>query len=205
MANKNRKAISLLDDTEGALENGSHEGPRDEELLYASVKKPALFETLVDRYEEAFKRKVRGVIGAREEVDDIVQEAFVKIYLNASKFEVQEGASFKSWAYKVLLNTTFTHYQKLKKENGAIVTVEQDVYESFKDTNVPDKETNEFVVSVLCRMPKHLGKVLRLHFLDGMPQKEIAALEGVSISAIKTRIHRAKKEFKKIDSSLNNL
>jgi DNA-directed RNA polymerase specialized sigma24 family protein len=53
-------------------------------------------------------------------------------------------------------------------------------------------------------MPKQLGRALKLHFLDGMPQREIAALEGISISAVKTRIYRAKREFKKVNSKINN-
>ncbi|MEK7179151.1 MAG: sigma-70 region 4 domain-containing protein [Patescibacteria group bacterium] len=55
---------------------------------------------------------------------------------------------------------------------------------------------------MLSRMPKQLSRVLKLHFLDGMPQKEIAAMESVSVSAIKTRIYRAKREFKKVNKNL---
>jgi len=187
------------------LEDGPEkkEERRDEEVLFASLKKPALYEVLIDRYQTPFRNKVRSILGDREEVDDIVQEAFVKIYLNGKRFQIQEGASFKSWGYKILLNTTFTYYQKLKKDDGALVRVEKELYESFADEKPRTVETTDLVASVLTRMPKHLSKALKLHFLDGMPQKEIAALEGVSISAIKTRIHRAKKEYKKISSKVN--
>jgi len=185
------------------VEQESGQEKRDEEILFASIKKPALFEVLVDRYQEAFARKVRSILGNREEIDDIVQETFVKIYLNASRFQVREGASFKSWGYKILINTTFTYYQKLKKDDGALVRVEKEIFELFPDTNLPDKELHDMVASVLVRMPKHLAKALKLHFLLGMPQKEIAVLEGVSVSAIKTRVHRAKKEFRKINSHVN--
>lgn len=178
----------------------------DEEILFASIKNPSVFEGIIDRYQGPFRNKVRGILGMRDEIDDIVQETFVKIYLNAHRFQVQEGASFKSWGYKILLNTTFTYYQKLKKDDKALVRVEKELYESFADDKVSDvkmSEMTDFVTSVLCRMPKHLSNALKLHFLDGMPQKEIAVLEGVSISAIKTRIHRAKKEYKKISKNIN--
>ena len=205
-----KKKVSLLDEVNVSQEVSFTHGGRpsedddsDEEILFASLKKPAQFERIVDRYQDAFIRKVRSILGDREEVPDIVQEAFVKIYLNAKRFKVQEGASFKSWAYKILINTTFTHYQKLKKDDGALVTVEQELYESFPDKNPGNFEMEDLVASFLCRMPKHLSNVLKLHFLDGMPQKEIAALEGVSVSAIKTRIHRAKREFRKINSAIN--
>ncbi|HEY4486469.1 MAG TPA: RNA polymerase sigma factor [Candidatus Paceibacterota bacterium] len=177
----------------------------DEEILFASIKTPALFEVLVDKYEQPFQNKVKSILGPREEIFDIVQETFVKIYMNAAKFQVQEGASFKSWGYKILINTTFTYYQKLKKDDGALVRVERELYEAFPDERHAHKthEMTDFVASTLSRMPKHLSRVLKLHFLDGMPQKEIAALEGVSISAVKTRIHRAKREYKKVSSNIN--
>ncbi len=177
------------------------EGKKDEEILFLSVKKPSLFEILINRYQTPFLHKVRGILGDREEVEDIVQETFVKIYLNAARFKVQEGASFKSWGYKILLNTTFSHYQKLKKDDGALLRVEKDVYESFPD-KIDDNETYDYVASIISRMPDQLGRALKLHFLDGMPQKEIAALEGISISAVKTRIYRAKREFKKVNKGL---
>ena len=177
----------------------------DEEILFASIKTPALFEVLVDKYEQPFQNKVKSILGPREEIFDIVQETFVKIYMNAAKFQVQEGASFKSWGYKILINTTFTYYQKLKKDDGALVRVERELYEAFPDERHAHKthEMTDFVASTLSRMPKHLSRVLKLHFLDCMPQKEIAALEGVSISAVKTRIHRAKREYKKVSSNIN--
>ena len=177
----------------------------DEEILFSSLKNPALFEVLVDKYEQPFQNKVRSILGPREEIFDIVQETFVKIYMNAAKFQVQEGASFKSWGYKILINTTFTYYQKLKKDDGALVRVERELYEAFPDERHAHKphEMTDFVASTLSRMPQHLSKVLKLHLLDGMPKKEIASLLGVSISAVKTRIHRAKREYKKISSNIN--
>src|SRR3989344_1434933 len=182
---------------------GTTEEKSDEEILFLSVKKPALFEILINRYQTPFLNKVRSILGNREEIEDIVQETFVKIYLNASRFQVQEGASFKSWGYKILLNTTFSQYQKLKKDDGALVRVEKEIYEAFPD-KIDDVETYDYVASILSRMPSQLGRALKLHFLDGMPQKEIAAIEGISISAVKTRIYRAKKEFKKVNKNINN-
>lgn len=178
---------------------------RDEELLWKSQKHPAAFALLLERYEEAFKRKVRGILGGREEVDDIVQETFLKIYMNAHRFREVPGASFKSWGYKILMNTTFTYYQKLKKDDAALAHLEPEFYDSLPDEKeeTGEGEVANLVASVLVRMPKHLSRVLRLHFIDGMPQKEIAHAEGISTSAVKTRVHRAKKEYQKIDKEIN--
>ena len=191
--------LMLLDDFTDTKENLASK--KDEEILALSVKNPALFGILVDRYQEAFVRKARKIIRRQEEAEDIVQEAFTRIYMNAGRFQVQDGATFKSWGYKILINLTFTHYQKLKKEILATVEMDPDLYEILPDLRSDEhgKETmRDYVASILSRMPGNLSRVLRLYFIDGVPQKEIAKSEGVSVGAIKTRICRAKKDFKKI-------
>lgn len=179
----------------------------DEEILALSQKQPYLFGILLDKYQDAFLRKAQSVLGNKEDAEDIVQETFTKIYRCADKFEVQDGASFKSWGYKILLNTAFTRYQKTKKQRNAVFNPDPKWYEAMEDTKTRQfekKETKDYIASVLSRMPKHLGRVLKLHFIEGRPQEEIAKMEGISLGAIKTRVHRAKKEFKKINETIGN-
>ena len=63
----------------------------DEEILALSVKYPDAFSALLDRYQEAFLRKAFTVVRSREDAEDIFQDAFTKIYLNAARFKVQIG------------------------------------------------------------------------------------------------------------------
>lgn len=182
------------------------ETARDEDILARSIDHPSLFKILLDRYQEAFLRKARSIIHSPEDAEDIVQETFTKIYLNASKFQVMEGASFKSWGYKILINTSLTHYKKRKRDWNAVADLDPEFYEllpDFKARQFEKEELIDYVVSIFARMPENLGRALKLHFLDGRPQNEVAALEGVSVGAIKTRIHRAKKEFRKVHEEIN--
>jgi RNA polymerase sigma-70 factor (ECF subfamily) len=172
----------------------------DEEILARSVAQPSAFETIVNRYNEAFLRKTRSLIGNRPEVDDIVQETFTKIYFNAPRFAPQEGARFSSWAYKILINTTFSYYRKFKKSESRVANLEMEILETFPDLSKSDiehRELSDDVISVLTRLPKNLSRVLSLQFLKGLSQAEIAEAEGISVNAVKTRVHRAKAEFKK--------
>lgn len=178
----------------------------DEEILTQSIENPSRFEILVSRYEEAFLRKVKRILGDREEVPDVVQDTFMKIYLNAARFKKQEGASFKSWAYKILINTTFTYHQKLKKTGEFSAHLDTEIWELVPDLSEKDWAKENFrdqVASVLSRMPASLARVLSLHFIDDVSQADIAKMEGVSVSAVKTRVHRAKKEFKKVSDDLD--
>lgn len=177
----------------------------DEEILALSVKTPGAFEIIVDRYQNALTRKALTILRNKEEAEDIVQESFAKIYLNAGKFKIKEGASFKSWAYKILINTSFTRYQKIKKEKGLRISLNPEIYESLGDIQsrqFEKQEVSEYIISVLSRMPEHLSRVLQLHILEGKPQEQIAIEEEISVSAVKTRVHRAKKAFKKINRAL---
>lgn len=173
----------------------------DEDILALSQKSPSLFAVLVSRYEDAFYRKAHHVLGNREEVEDVVQETFTKIYLHAGKFKKQPGASFKSWGYKILLNTCFSHYQKLKRDGIKTQVLESEIFETIPDTSrspIEEKDLRESIIMTLSRMPKHLSRVLAMQFLEGRSQREIAGAEGISEVAVKTRVYRAKQEFKRL-------
>jgi RNA polymerase sigma-70 factor (ECF subfamily) len=172
----------------------------DEALLERSLSHPSLFAILIDRYQDAFLRKAEGIIHSREEAEDIVQETFTKIYFNARRFKPVEGASFKSWGYKILMNTTFTHYQKLKKKGAVQLDLDPEFYEGLADPadRSHEEQMRDYVASFLSRMPAQLARPLSLHFIDEYSQKEIAEMEGTTVSAIKTKIYRAKREFTRL-------
>ena len=177
----------------------------DEEILAASLRHPSLFALLVRKYEAPFMRKALSIMREDEEAQDIVQEAFTKIYLNAGKFKKQEGASFSSWGYRILINTALTHYTRRKRQGAMTAQLDDEIWQLIPDKRLRQFEKKEFmdeVASVLSRMPSPLARALSAFFLDGKSQEEIAKEEGLSVGAIKTRVHRAKKEFRKIYSSL---
>lgn len=184
---------------------GKYQSMRDEDLLHLSGDRPSLFGVLVERYQAPFLRKAMRVLRNNEDAEDVVQETFTKIYLNAAKFEPKEGATFSSWGYKILLNTCFTLHQKRKKSTGNNVYFETEIFHNLPDM-VPAQEQNEIrdmVASLLAHLPKHLHRVLHLHFLMGYKQQEIADMEGETVGAVKTRIFRAKEELRRVYMAQN--
>lgn len=171
----------------------------DEDVLMASRAQPWLFVVLVDRYQEPFLRKARGIVRNPLDAEEIVQDAFTKIYVYADKYEPQSGAKFSSWAYRILMNTAFTRYQKLIKEGQRFTAIDPE-FEQFigemKEHSGFD-EKRDGIERILARLPEHLSYVLRLHFLERWSQEDIAAETGENVGTIKARIHRAKAAFKK--------
>ena len=177
-------------------------GMKDEEILRASQQEPALFEMLVEKYQEPLMRAAWRVVRRREEAEDIVQEAFIKMYKNAHKFEKLQGIEFKSWAYKVAINTAITHYRKLKR--GEFLAEDPGVYqpreggeEFFDERILARSDARNAVAGVMNGMPPHLRSVLEHYYMKDKSYRDIAKEEGISLSTLKMRLFRAKKLFKK--------
>lgn len=182
-----------MEQTNTALELGNL---KDEEVLVLSLSKPSVFSEIMRRYEAAFLRKAESVLKSREDAEDVVQETFTKMYLNARSFEVQEGASFKSWGYAILMNTAFTVYKKKKRVWDKSEVLDPEWYEVLPDLEsrqFEKQELSDYLASLFSRMPEHFVRILKLQFIEGKSQEEIADIEGLSVGAVKTRVHRAKK------------
>lgn len=171
----------------------------DEDLLARSSGQPWLFAVLLDRYEQAFLRRALSIIRDSRDAEEIVQDTFTKIYLHASSFKPQEGAKFSSWAYRILLNTSYTYYVRRRKNGERVVALDPE-FEAF----VADKSSSQdlsgrtdAIERVLARLPSHFAQVLRLHYLERWPQEDIANLSNEEVGTIKARIHRAKAAFRK--------
>lgn len=170
----------------------------DEEVLRASRSLPDAFQILLTRYEDAFLRRATHILRSREDAEEVVQDTFTRIYLYADRYEAQEGAQFTSWAYTILTRLCFTRYQKIKKDRGRTLELDPEAYERLPDTEsfVEELSIKNEVLDALSRLPESFARVLRLQFLEGKSQEEIAELEHLSVPAVKTRVFRAKKLFK---------
>lgn len=171
----------------------------DAEVLARSRKEPELFVLLVRRYEAALLRRARRILSSPEDAEEVVQDAFTKMYLYADKYHSQEGATFSSWAYTILNRVAYTKYKAKSIERGRRAELEPEHYESLPDMRaefLEDLSVRDEVLAALAKLPETAAKILRLQFIDGKSQEEIAQSEQLSIPAVKTRVHRAKKLFK---------
>ncbi len=170
----------------------------DEAILARSHAEPWLFAILLERYEAAFLRKAKSIVFSELDAEEIVQDAFTKIYINAERFEIREGAKFSSWAYTILINTALTRYQKNVKQGKRTVILDPEIMETFGEMKLHDafEQDRDMIERVLEVMPGHFAQVLRLHYLEHWSHKDIADETGESVGAVKSRIHRAKAEFR---------
>ncbi len=181
--------------------NFSDKNLKDEEVLAAALEEPAYFKILIDRYQEPFLRKALGILKQREEAEDIVQEAFVKIYFHGSKFKKMAGIEFKSWAYKILMNAAISRYRKLSGKWRMESAEPLDLELAFERADSTDnmalqKENQSITNELLSRLPKPLSRLMSLYYIEDKSYKEIAAQESITVPTLKMKLFRAKKFLK---------
>lgn len=184
-------------------EKKENETVKDEEILAASLSKPALFKILVDRYQEAFIRKAFGILRSQEEAEDIVQETFIKIYIHGKKFKKIQGIEFKSWAYRILVNNAISRYRKISKkwqaESADPLDLELASEQSLSTENIVlESENKSITADLISRLPKPLARLVSLYHIEDKSYKEIANRESLTIPALKMKLFRAKKMLKEL-------
>jgi RNA polymerase sigma-70 factor, ECF subfamily len=170
----------------------------DAKILKDSQDHPWMFGMLVDRYQKAFLRKGLFILRSQDDAEDAVQDTFIKIYKHAHQFAEKRNASFQSWAYKILTNTCYD-YSSQKIINSRRVQLMD--FAGLDDISsgiefFSDKEQTSFVQSVLARLPQRLSRLLSLYFFEDKSYEEIAFLERISLSAVRSNLYRARRQFK---------
>lgn len=173
----------------------------DEELLELSLTRPSAFALLISRYQSPFLSRAQGVLRSRDSAEDVVQETFVRIYRFAPRFKGSEG-SFRAWSLTILMNVARTHYRKAARDRSEVALLDPEHYESLAGPDDVTREgdatyAKEVVAKALPKVSKDVANILSLAYLEDLPYKEIAERLGISVPAVKTRVHRAKAELRR--------
>ncbi len=190
--------------------NVIHERPRssaadpDEELLQQARKAPEgdlrAFEKLVVLYQRRVVANCRYITRDPNNAEDLAQEVLVKAYFGFRGFEGR--SSFSSWLQRIKINHCLNH---LKKQAGkSYVGIEEPEVEEFNQLQVPATAEHlaetisdrELTSMVLDSMSSTLRIPLVLCDMDELSYEEVAQTLGISLSAAKMRIKRAREEFR---------
>lgn len=187
----------------------------DETILRQVHHHPEVFTVLDTRWRKPFHRCAAGVLHDWMEAEDVVQEAFLKMYRYADTFESRGSEQkFSSWAYRIVLNTAYTRYRKLKDwRRFAVWPQEDEDGRPIADENSPGlaaksrelwKEAEEqadskiIVVRLLSQLPEDMRSLFTAYYLDGLTYEEISGKMGISNEAIKMRLFRARRHCQRL-------
>jgi RNA polymerase sigma-70 factor (ECF subfamily) len=176
----------------------------DEQLLQEARNAPEgdlrAFEQLVLRYQRRVVANCRYITREPNNAEDLAQEVLVKAYFGLDRFEGK--SSFAGWLQRIKINHCLDH---LRKQAGRsfVGTEEQHVHEfdQLKDLTTADRLTEaisdqQLIGEVLDSIPSNLRIPLLLCDMDELTYEEVAQSLGISLSAAKMRIKRAREEFR---------
>jgi RNA polymerase sigma-70 factor, ECF subfamily len=169
----------------------------DEELVALSIGGDAeSFNQLVLRWERPIFALAYRVIGREEEARDVVQETFLRAFRGIGNFRGQ--AKFSSWVYRIALNLCRDWIRRerrapiLPTPEGVDVielAAEQGPVESIEDL-VARNDISKVVADLMTRLPEEQRTAIVLKEYHGMTFQEIADLQGVPLSTVKTRLYQ---------------
>jgi len=173
----------------------SFESPDEVLVLAAILGNLEAFEQLVVRYRPAVVRLARTIVGDSH-AEDVAQDALLLAFKALPT--IDEPTKFAAWL------SVITRHRALRfgKSESVYMTRRVALDEALLDKiealatlgrPIADRERDELLVQALDSLPAEYGMPLRLHFLDDMPLKRIAAFMGVPLSTVKWRIHHGKK------------
>ena len=152
----------------------------------------AAFEAIVERYYPRCVRFAGQMLRDPADVDDVVQETFVRLYRALPRYE--ERQRFDAWIFRILGNCCRSANTVRRRHDRHDVS-DDDVLSRVEsplraDTALEDGWGDE-VRRALAELPEHNREVFLLHYVEEFSYEEIERMTGVRQSALKMRVKRA--------------
>lgn len=158
------------------------------------------FEELVRRHQHRVFALVSGILRRQEDVEDIAQQVFLKVYLSLRKFD--QRAAFSTWLYKITVNECWDY---LRKKKVRPLVYEADLSEeqvSRLDGIVsaervslnPNEraEVKQLLERMLDKLPEQDRQLLVLKEIEGFSVQELAEILNLNVNTVKVRLFRAR-------------
>ena len=156
------------------------------------------FDQLVSKYQHSVFNIIYRYIGNYEDVEDVAQEVFIKIWQNAHSFKGK--SKFSTWLYRIVVNQCLDYRSKHKRKLVSLdeMTEKEQTPESLiVEVDHEQRKKAEIVRKAVGDLPERQRIAIVLSKFEDKSYKEIAEIMGVSLSAVESLIFRAKESLKK--------
>ena len=190
----------------GSPELAARATPDNAELVAAHLAGDGrAFQELVARYRGRLLNFVSRMIGDRERAEDLVQEAFVRVYRHLHRFD--RTKKFSTWIYTIASNlaknelrnrsrSPLVFYQSLRppgEEDQRPLQFED--ASSRPDRMYANRYLREMVDATVATLSAHHREVFVMRELEGRSYEEIARLTRCNLGTVKSRLNRARQAF----------
>jgi RNA polymerase sigma-70 factor (ECF subfamily) len=175
----------------------------DEHLLVAAAKKgdAAAFEELVNRYENKIFRLTMNITGNREDAEDAMQDAFLKAYAHLKEF--QGDSRFYTWLVRIAANEGLMRLRKrrpghfsldepIENDDADLIPRELEDWKPSPEREYAQEELQRILAEAIEKLEPDYRIVLVLRDLEELSTKETAEALGITETAVKSRLLRAR-------------
>jgi RNA polymerase sigma-70 factor (ECF subfamily) len=159
------------------------------------------FGLLVDKYQRKLARLLSRMIRDQAEIEDVVQESFIKAYRALPNF--RGDSAFYTWLYRIGINTAKNYLVSMGRRPTVSTDIEIEDAENFdsgdelRTTETPEssmmtKQIAQTVNDTVEGLPEELKTAITLREIEGLSYEEIATIMGCPIGTVRSRIFRAR-------------
>ncbi len=173
----------------------------DNQLVEFSKKNPDDFGELIRRYQNQLFHYVRRIsYFSSEDIEDILQNVFIKIYKNLNNFD--QDLKFSTWAYQITRNTTIDNIRSKQSRPQTVDLDQEDLAKFFRseenvESDILKKDDWKKIKNIIYEMPFKYREVLVLKFLEEKNYEEIMDILKKPKGSVATLISRGRKLLEK--------
>ncbi|HLK49018.1 MAG TPA: sigma-70 family RNA polymerase sigma factor [Bryobacteraceae bacterium] len=169
------------------------------------------FREIVERYQSKVFSIIHGIVRQRNDVEDIAQQVFAKVYLSLRSFDFR--SSLITWIYKITVNECFDYLRKRKVRRLVYESdLSEDEVRRVENTD-PAVERQisadsslaqrDYVLKLLTRVSEEERMLLILKEVEGFSVEELAAKTGMNENTVKVKLFRARQKLVKAAQRLD--
>lgn len=183
------------------------EEPTDDALVAAAgAGDEAAFEQLFERHRRQVARVAGRFFRQREQIEEIIQDSFTKVYFALGSYHGAHAASFKAWLTQIAINSCYDQLRRARRRPeqplGGINESEGHELAAQLRSSSPNVESalisRDLAAKLLARVSPEDRLVLTLLDVEGFSVAEIAEMMSWSISKVKVRAHRARAHLRRV-------
>ncbi|NOR44736.1 MAG: sigma-70 family RNA polymerase sigma factor [Candidatus Delongbacteria bacterium] len=176
----------------------------DEELMFKfQGGNEEAYNEIVERYKNKLINHIFYYTKNKESAEDIVQDAFIRVYLNKDKYK--EIAKVSTWVYTIAINLAKTFLAKEKKKSKFSITGK----DGEGDFEIPDKKTStdkpvlvgelgDIIKDSIDSLDEKFREIVILRDVDEMSYDEIAVTLDIPEGTVKSRLNRARLNLREV-------
>lgn len=182
-------------------ENASESSLEDDKLVASAVKGDQdAFRKLVEKYQTPLYFHVVKMVKDREQVEDLIQEAFVKAFDNLSSYST--NYAFSTWLYRITTNHTIDYLRKKKLQTMSIsepvrtregeMSVQIPDRDAGTDRSIIRKQRQKIIRDAIRNLPEKYRQVIEMRHLEELSYQEISEELDLPLGTVKAHIFRAR-------------